>query len=175
MGVVMRCLLFCILLGLLGLHTLAGPCNYCLCTDVNCVACRSASPCNSCWGNHSAAVQAGIFGEGLKPLTPGEWAEHSFVVDNDTEWVTATPGLEDDNDCLQIPAVMINESIFCHGPYPEADFNIVQRPWERGKGSCADRGFNMGPQDSAANVTDQKDMHVCQFTSWDFNHPLPLD
>ena len=41
--------------------------------------------------------------------------------------------------------------------------------------ACRAAGFDQGPQNSVANVTGQTDIHVCHFTQWRFDQPLPLN
>merc|ERR1712166_176250 len=108
---------------------------------------------------------------GVVTVQQSDWAAHDFTINNSTQYLIATV----DNSCQQIPVVMKSKSLFCHGPYLKADFNILQKEWTAGKGSCKAQGYDHGPTDSSANVTAQTDMYTCHFTRWDFDHPLPLD
>ena len=192
----MSCLFF-VALVLLAIQVIDGRCLYCLKPDCQCNACPHVRQCNSCCGNHSAALLAGLFtgggnaAQGARALNESQYPAYDFASRNDTEYLIATI----DDSCLQIPKIMETKSIFCHGPYPKAGFDVVEKDWVAGKGSCKAQGaachrlamheshngcslfagFDHGPTDASANVTDQKDMHVCHFTKWDFSHPLPLD
>ena len=145
----------------------------------------------------NATIAGGLFGEGVKALGEDEWAAHDWTTNNQTQYLIATAS----TTCLQIPVVMKNKSLFCHGPYPRADRSGFEQDWVAGKGSCKEQGpgalgvhsvriptcdpcafcapcaagFDHGPQDTAANVTGQADMHQCHFTNWDFDHLLPLN
>jgi len=119
-----------------------------------------------------ATIAGGLFGEGVKALGEDEWAAHDWTTNNQTQYLIATR----DDTCVQIPVVMKNESIFCHGPFPRAEIRSgFLQDWVAGKGSCKEQGFDHGPQDAAANVTGQTDMHQCHFKNWDFDHLLPLN
>jgi len=140
------------------------------CNDISCMdgACRALMP-----PSPSPTIQVREE-EGVRALAVEEMGAHEFVSSNDTEYLVAFD-TKMDNSCLQIPVLLKTKAIFCHGPYPKADFNEFQLEWMEGKGSCKEQGFDHGPQNSAANVTGQTDEFVCHFTKWDFNQPLPLN
>ena len=75
---------------------------------------------------------------GVVTVQQSDWAAHDFTINNSTEYLIATV----DNSCQQIPVVMKSKSLFCHGPYLKADFNILQKEWTAGKGSCKAQGHN---------------------------------
>ena len=78
---------------------------------------------------------------GFRHLEPWEQPAQRLSVNNATEYLIATI----DNACLQIPAMMKTKAIFCHGPYPRADFNEVQKEWVAGRGSCKEQGACPSP------------------------------
>ena len=91
---------------------------------------------------------------------------------NDTSYVFATAtGL-----CQQIPRVLLNETVFCHGPFPKPSWGAPCSPpdcmpdWQ--SGSCRSRGYS-SLQGQAANATGQTDPFKCDFKGWDFKHQLP--
>ena len=91
---------------------------------------------------------------------------------NDTSYVFATAtGL-----CQQIPRVLLNETVFCHGPFPKPSWGAPCSPpdcmpdWH--SGSCQSQGYS-SLQGQAANATGQTDPFRCDFKDWDFKHQLP--
>eukprot|EP00928_Gymnodinium_smaydae_P073702 TRINITY_DN56859_c0_g1_i1.p1 TRINITY_DN56859_c0_g1~~TRINITY_DN56859_c0_g1_i1.p1 ORF type:complete len:170 (+),score=23.26 TRINITY_DN56859_c0_g1_i1:55-510(+) len=83
---------------------------------------------------------------------------------------------EDKNiSCCQIPKIMMDHTVFCHGPYSSGSLDCWQevdsRPWQAG--SCHDLGYGGPTVKGVANVTKQTDMFTCKFTKWDFDHMLP--
>ena len=85
----------------------------------------------------NATIAGGLFGEGVKALGEDEWAAHDWTTNNQTQYLIATR----DDTCVQIPVVMKNESIFCHGPFPRAEIRSgFLQDWVAGKGSCKEQG-----------------------------------
>ena len=86
-------------------------------------------------GNAAKLLQAGC-----TEKTIGAWcggASPPAPPSSQTQYLIATSS----NTCIQIPVVMKNESIFCHGPYPRAEIGSgFLQDWVAGKGSCKEQG-----------------------------------
>lgn len=79
---------------------------------------------------------AGVLEQSIAPIDRQQSGEQQYYSSNATEYLVASYG----NACQQIPVILQSKSIFCHGPYPKADFNEFQLDWQAGKGSCAEQG-----------------------------------
>jgi hypothetical protein len=101
--------------------------------------------------------------------------ETQILSDNTTTYFYASS--ETNGDCQQIPDILLNNTIYCHGPYPEPVWGEpcnepnCMTAWKLG--SCFDNGYT-ALAGRAANATGQTDMYECnEFYSWNFNQLLP--
>jgi len=69
-------------------------------------------------------------------------------------------------ECVQVPKKLIEETLYCHGPYPKPtckDEDKCMKEWK--EGSCADNGFPL-IHERSMNATGQTDPEKCDWKGW---------